>query len=667
MGYLNIIKPCEFNALSCECKFHKWFITRSTTPTTYTFPKKAPIVQTFAEKDFEKQLQFYHAAKSKKSKAISIGIDDDTSISIRNVFGMRKRMRMEKHRVKQHHINPGTLALYDKLGMCRLIRVLCLLKHLKTMPTKDIPFPPNDRMELAMISACLPILIGEKEFLEEKNSIYYVFGRTYENIHNIIWETTRQQGKTTAMSRILAVASVLSPVGGKLACIYSTGMTRTQELAMLSKSYLYWYAKEGVIVAGIKAPVFLLDNAQEFIVEGYDGAPNSIHARPSKASTCRGDSMRVVILDEIAFVDAAFFYNFIWGLLTVRNRIIIAATTPGPFGSFFAVFLENVKANEANGNSFFTTYEHRSICSECSVNEKQCPHLRNNIPSWKSYQYMRQLYLNTPENMRDTFNAEINASQKLGSNQYFTPSIVNAWRKLEPVTDFYMQASSVIYVSVDPPSGLQSKFGIIAFAVQNRRIYIVGIGEIKVGQAQTVILHAAIYHHLMELIQKYPTTPLIPIVESNNCQILSDQIVNIFRKLGHHSMPFTRERFRTFIVPNVGVITDKKNKRAMIEAAKTHLLFGSLSVIADAVVMSENSYTPNREPRTLNFYINELCNQLLRTRDASDGSITARTPDGGTDDLMMAFCIGLYWIWSLLMIENPEYAFFDDSLYTTGE
>lgn len=136
--------------------------------------------------------------------------------------------------------------------------------------------------------------------------------------------------------------------------------------------YLYWVQKDAGVQArlaevGVGIPEFVHDNLSGYSVRcSIDGSViNRISARPKSVASCRGDAPACVIVDEVAFVEAPWFWKFLYPLLQIGARVFTLATTPGPLGEFFDDFVKDVERENKKLNFFFFFINHSLACAPC--------------------------------------------------------------------------------------------------------------------------------------------------------------------------------------------------------------------------------------------------------------------------------------------------------------
>lgn len=135
----------------------------------------------------------------------------------------------------------------------------------------------------------------------------------------------RAQGKTTTMSKFLATLLLMSPVGGNLVFLYSTSLDRAQEVLRAAKVIVDWVLSD----TPTWAPRFSKVRDNERMVSIFNGrAVNTAVARPKRVESCRGDAAHCVMVDEVAFVEQAWWDRFLVPTFNNANRRTAQPTTP---------------------------------------------------------------------------------------------------------------------------------------------------------------------------------------------------------------------------------------------------------------------------------------------------------------------------------------------------
>lgn len=188
-------------------------------------------------------------------------------------------------------------------GMKRIIRFMGLLDHFRKAPWANTRFKPNDLMIDRMTATHLKIIVGEDAFKTEKEQILAILDHTARNeMHdtaNILWITSRQNGKTTTLGLFAAALVSLGQGGGELLNVYSTNLDRAMQVVKAAKQYLYWLSENPLV--GV-VPTIVSDNTRMLTVRTPDGWVNEMKARPRDPNGCRGDAPEAAMLDEFAFM-----------------------------------------------------------------------------------------------------------------------------------------------------------------------------------------------------------------------------------------------------------------------------------------------------------------------------------------------------------------------------
>jgi hypothetical protein len=167
-------------------------------------------------------------------------------------------------------------------------------------------------------------------------------------------------------------------VGGNLVFIYSTSLDRAQEVLRAAKVIIDWVLTD----PPSWAPIFSKVRDNERLVSIFNGrAVNTAVARPKRVESCRGDAAHCVFVDEVAFVEQAWWTRFLVptfnnaarrhgrGKPRVRARVLMARgrftliTTPPPKGGFFQSFIHSIEA----GSALFGYVNHSLVCEACAA------------------------------------------------------------------------------------------------------------------------------------------------------------------------------------------------------------------------------------------------------------------------------------------------------------
>lgn len=150
---------------------------------------------------------------------------------------------LETQKISKHQSAQGLKGLWNSVkmvkgashGMQRALRFQKLLDHFKTAPWANTRFKPNDLMINRFTATHLRIIIGPHAYKTEKENIIAMLDSTphneMQNTSNILWITSRQNGKTTTLGLFAAALVSLGQSGGELLNIYSTNLDRAMQVA----------------------------------------------------------------------------------------------------------------------------------------------------------------------------------------------------------------------------------------------------------------------------------------------------------------------------------------------------------------------------------------------------------------------------------------------------
>ena len=527
----------------------------------------------------------------------------------------------------------------SSVGMTRVIAFLQLLRRFDTAPWASETFDVNERMMRRLVHSHLPIIVGRAAYVAEKAALEALINAP-DACQNVLWLTNRQQGKTTTLAKLVAALVTLAPVDGSLICIYSTNLSRATEVLKLAKQYLVYIGDDG--------PIVRINNDRSLEVMTKDGYTHTATARPRNPDSCRGDAPASAIFDEVAFVLSDFWFQFALPLLMVRDRVFTCATTPPHFGSFFSDFINTVSKANAKGDYFFRMINHGLVCPECEAagTPQECAHRLHRIPPWKSIFNIKKLKALIPEHRREQFEQEVFGVMRTQTGSYIPAKLITAFEDRPPIRECTATRTSPLYLGIDPPSHLSSRFGLCAllYGTRGEKI-LVGLSECKALRSDALDI-AAVVTTFVRHLRNHPWVrgrPIIPIIECNNNEVLAMTILSAVKLHPPIYVPFTTANFDKEISENLGVWTTEGNKHGMLALCFASFLDGSCFVAPNAISISMTTTNGVAIPSPFKDALALLCLQLSSFRDLPNGKVTGKIGDNGTDDLGMAFGMAMYW------------------------
>lgn len=255
------------------------------------------------------------------------------------------------------------------------------------------------------------------------------------------------------------------------------------------------------------------------------------------------------------------------------------------------------------------------------------------------------------------FNAEVYGRIYDAQESYFPEPLVDAILCRKPQTKSFTQDTSIegatfIYIGIDPPSHNVSSMGLsaITYSSQGQAI-IIGIAEISAKRCQTAEIQMCVTHFTKQVIMvpilrrtHRQNIVIIPIVECNNCGILSASIVAAIRQATTDSAaaflnPFTSKNYAKEINNDIGYLTTEDSKLRAILHTYNIIVDNRLSVYNKFVVMGPihllAPITPSRQQT-----LSTLKNSLAAFKDNEKGKISGKTPTTN-DDAAMSLIMAL--------------------------
>ena len=225
-------------------------------------------------------------------------------------------------------------------------------------------------------------------------------------------------------------------------------------------------------------------------------------------------------------VAQSFWFTFAVPLMMVKDRRFTCTTTPPPPKTFFADFVESVKANMARGDTFFELTNHSLACSDCidRGDALRCTHRLANIPPWKPILNLSSLSGLMPKNRAAAFAAEVYGVMKHEFNAYLPEKLLKAsfidrprLQQPPPTSD----TVHTVWVAIDPASHGRSDMGMTAI-VAGETVCVIGCGSVNVSRCQIVQVQAVVSDFLRAVRAHFmvdKTSPIVPIVECNNNEV----------------------------------------------------------------------------------------------------------------------------------------------------
>lgn len=555
------------------------------------------------------------------------------------------------------------------VAIVRIIRFRKALDIFGSCPWAPVKFSENERILRMMTASHLRLIVGKKEWEQYKTRLYPLIDNDIDlsSLENVVWVTNRQQGKTTNLAKFISCLSLLSPVGGNLMYIYSTGLDRSQELCRDAKKYITWIQGDEDIQArlgmlGIAKPVIETNNERMYTIECgiMKGIINTVKARPKNADGCRGDAPHAAVFDEVGFISAQFWYLFAFPLLQIGGRIFTMATTPPPINSYFDDFARSVKKRNAENDRLFLLVNHSMTCEKCMERDEagKCSHKLYLVPKWKIVSKFVAMRALVPAKQRRAFEAEIFGVMDRENPTYFPEQLLNYVFNEKPVVKNPRYGDApIIYISVDPASHEVSFMGMSAAAyTTDGQVVVLGMAEISMEKCQIVQVNMCVSQFTQKVLEhpslrKYRRSKIrvVPIVECNNNEILSKEIVITIRTTAtgngfSYTMPFLRRYFATAITDDIGVWATNSTKASGIQLLYFLMMDNRLHFVEPFVTVGEVHKKGYKPPTTKE--IKDIVREELVQFHDEGKTITGKTA-GTNDDAAITLIQFAHWSMSI--------------------
>ena len=338
-------------------------------------------------------------------------------------------------------------------------------------------------------------------------------------------------------------------------------------------------------------------------------------------------------------------------LFQIAGRRATCTTTPPPPKTFFDIFCKSVKRSNKNGDYFFSLINHSLACSSCieAGLATECCHRLHLVPPWKSMLSIANgLGKLMPKHRKAEFAQEVFGVMAGSGHSFLPEKLLQAVNERERVTS-WSSSCSTVWLACDPPAHGKAAMGLCAFLVDKHSGLVVVIGAAAVeAQATEVNQIQLVVSRWVKRVCDHPfvaaDSPIVPIVECNNNEILSKSIVSaIYETRGDIYMPFTSNRFRRYISEGVGVWTSQESTLAALSVMYQALIDGRINIAAEVVVTNREELDPRAKRPDPTEVVDRLLGELGQFGYNTNGKVTGKVSEDSLDDLGMAFLIGMYW------------------------
>lgn len=562
----------------------------------------------------------------------------------------------------------------------KLVRFIKVIDLLYLKPSASICFDENHRIIKKLITTHLQLIVGKKEWNDHKSLLYSIIEvkNTVSSNTNLVWLTSRQQGKTQTLARFAIALVLMAPNGGNnLLYVYGTTLHRTQELCSEAKDYALWILRnenniqEKFQELGLPGvPNIILDNNERFSIESWTspGVPNMMRARPKNERSLRGDAFKAAYFDEAAFLEPLTWKKFAQPMLMVHDRVVTMATTPGPLNGFFDNLVKQIVANP--GDTLYHFVNHNLMCDFCFDKEKDtCDHRLYLIPPWKCALRTEKMLKTVSLRDRKDFQAEVYGRRYNSQETYFPPKLVNyTLFEKQPIRSYNFGKLPIVYISVDPSSHTKSYMGMCALAKTiGGNTILLGATEIQIQRCEIAQLQMCVTHFVSRVVNNSAlrkwskhTINIIPIVECNNNEIVSKCITSTIIETAStlmckYLMPFkAKEDFTGTITPDIGVWCTENAKLEGIHDLYELMFEGRFGIAKTMTTMGPMHLSSPQEPSRRSV-VELLRDELVQFKDTDKG-VTGKTVDTN-DDLAMSIIQGVKWIKDITALAAKEDTF----------
>lgn len=300
-------------------------------------------------------------------------------------------------------------------------------------------------------SQCVAHIVGLENF--QANPLFFIqlAGATHMFPYtNCV--ATRRFGKSKVMSLFAALLILVAP--SVRVTIFSVGLSASAALLADTKLYLEAW--------GVKKDTLIICNTKHIQMRFGPGDVRNIHSRAGGIAHNKGTGGGVIILEELAQIPMAFYYEVILPLLTVMWTVILAITTPkGEDNEHTREFLRQKDSNE----KIYNIVEYTLVCDACKKAgiAVECQHNTHNLPPWKSELAQRQLKILMADVPKWYEQEGLGVAGEYTDRCFTRESIAAIFTR--PRVEKKQTWHNKIFMSIDLTGGRSSNFGIVTFRI----------------------------------------------------------------------------------------------------------------------------------------------------------------------------------------------------------
>lgn len=529
-------------------------------------------------------------------------------------------------------------------GFIRIDRFIAIINYIRrNVKGCEHFYSVTDHFLKHMYAQLLPVIVGDDRF-NDCPSKYFEYANLSLVPVRSFTVTARQIGKTTTMAIMIAALACVAEGGPDFCKIYAVGAKQAMKLLTDVKNIYF------NLPMTLRQQKVLKTNQSELsVVSTSNNQALTITAAPGNIEGIRGHNPRVIFVDEFQFTLPDFWTQHVFPLLSVENRILIAASTPGLAGSFMAAKTQEYK-NAPQAYPAIRVLDFSLVCNAHRESNRplECRCKLHLLPPWKSPASLKEKMLEYGDAKSADFVQEVLGEPVSCGKTIFDPRLIKAcFEKTHEIGNNIQ--GDVIYVAIDPSGGGESELAITSILYMgDSRVLILGLESTLSFKMSANAMTDFVRKHLRKLRQMPALKDLliVPIVESQGGISMAQTLCDVFRETEFQPITFLLSHKVNASCETEGVQTTKSIKENMVFLVENLLLSLRLLVwnnVFTTGIRNFNSPPNYNVENAKNVILTLLQSQMTKLYYDDKQHITGKAGDGYKDDLVMALFLAIYW------------------------
>lgn len=371
----------------------------------------------------------------------------------------------------------------------------------------------------------------------------------------------------------------------------------------------------------------------------------------------RGVTCDIIIFEEAAFIDVQVINQVAVPLMTVRNAVTLAISTPcGDEGNYYNAFLDLPSEDDPN-EKMFRIVKLGLACDSCMLSGKtsSCTHKAYMMPPWKSAARQLKTKIIMGEAFKDLYAQENLGIIANNTYYYFKEPMIKAMQNNSRASHAWRDAPTIVHIGIDPSGGgSKSNYAMASVVRMDGYTHIVGLDHTPAYDAESV--ETMIARHLLQLRKTtiYSAALFVVYIEANMSWIEVDRVRRIvedplFQPVYVVSMDGDKKG-------RPGVTTTAVTKEAYVETLQSLMLTKHITYANPFVTQLAPDESPEHIKLVLHQQMRNFrrCEKPAREPQFNDARVSMSGKSASVkDDLLMALMFVLYF--PTVLLRNNRY------------